>query len=131
MKHSRKKLPIHGFSLIELITIIAVIGILVVFNYSSIKSLFDSNREAEVKALLLEASNRQAIYWQQHGSYAGSLLELKITTPETLAKHYKIQLEKAFLPTGYVIKAVPLGQNSKEKTLWLNHLGATSENWNK
>ena len=40
MKHSRKKLPIHGFSLIELIPIIAVIGILVVFNYSSIKSLY-------------------------------------------------------------------------------------------
>lgn len=126
----RKNLQTDGFSLVELMTIVAIIGLLLVVNYSNKQSLFDSNRKAQAKAFLLDISIRQASYWQRHGSYAETLSVLGINTPKSLEKHYHIKLEQAFLPTGYSIKAVPYVDSDKEKTFWLNHLGATSENWN-
>lgn len=125
-----KKLQNDGFSLVELMTIIAIIGLLLVVNYSSKQVFFDSNRQAQAKTFLLNISIRQAGYWQRHGSYAETLSGLGVNTPNSVGKHYNIQLEQAFSPAGYIIKAIPHLDSDKEKTFWLNHLGVTSENWN-
>lgn len=124
-----KILTAYGFSLIEIMSVIAIIGLLIIVSHAGKKIFFDHQSEAEVKAFLLQVSNRQTSYWQRHGRYAATLSQLTIVTPKSLLKHYKIELKQSFLPSGYVVVAVPLMANKKEQTLWLNHLGATSENW--
>lgn len=126
---NNSKKSIDGFSLIELMIVIAMIGLLLLVSYFSKQSMFDNNHQAQVKAFLLEISNRQASYWQQHGSYSETISKLGANIPKSLEKHYKIQLEQAFSPTGYVVKAIPRVENGEGKTFWINHLGATNENW--
>lgn len=129
MVNSIKK---HGFTLIEIIVIVAVIGFLLSLNYSSKQTVFDKNHEALAKAFLLEVSSRQASHWQQHGIYAGNLLDLKVTMPKKLAQHYTIEIEKLILPSGqqgFLVKAVPLLQQARDRHLWINHLGEKNDNW--
>ena len=94
MVNSSKK---HGFTLIEIIVVVAVIGLLLSLNYSSKKTVFDKNHEALAKAFVLEVSSRQASNWQQYGIYAGNLLDLNMVTPKKVAQHYTIEIEKLVL----------------------------------
>ncbi|MDG1693744.1 MAG: prepilin-type N-terminal cleavage/methylation domain-containing protein [Porticoccaceae bacterium] len=129
MVNSSKK---HGFTLIEIIVVVAVIGLLLSLNYSSKQTVFDKNHEALVKAFLLEVSSRQANYWQKHGAYAGNLSGLKVIVPKKLAQHYTIEIEKLVLLSGqqgFLVKAIPLLQQDMDRHLWINHLGEKSANW--
>lgn len=122
----------HGFTLIEIIAIVAIIGILFAITQASKEPVFEKNNDAIAKAFLLEISNRQASYWQRHGHYAETLSMLKVITPKTVIKHYKIALEASLSPphySAYIVKAIPLVKQGDAKILWLNHLGATSVNW--
>ena len=129
MVNSSKK---HGFTLIEIIVVVAVIGLLLSLNYSSKQTVFDKNHEALAKAFLLEVSSRQASNWQQYGIYAGNLLDLNMVTPKKVAQHYTIEIEKLALHSGqqgFLVKAIPLLQQDMDRHLWINHLGKKSANW--
>ena len=121
---------VKGFTLIELMVVVVIMGTLLLLNYANNQPLFDQGREAEAKAFLLEVSSRQASFWQQHSAYAQTLAELNVVTPDSLKPYYKLELtQPASSQPGYEAKATPIGDKSLNKVLWVNHLGAHSSNW--
>lgn len=122
----------YGFTLVELIVVVAIVGSLLMLSYSNSQPLFELDREAQAKAFLLEISSQQAIFWQRHKIYAKNLSELKMRVPENLHSFYRVELTTLVGVSGqagYLAKAIPAAANVTDKTLWINHLGATSSNW--
>ena len=121
---------INGFTLMELMAVVAIIGTMLLLSSVNNQATFDQGREAEVKAFLLEVSSRQASFWQQHSAYAQTLAELNVVTPDSLKPYCKLELtQPASSQPGYRAKATPIGDKSLNKVLWVNHLGAHSSNW--
>ena len=65
-KHMKK---INGFSLIELMVVIAIIGILAGIAYPSYTDSVRKSRRAEAKEALLAAAGRQERYYLQQNKY--------------------------------------------------------------
>ena len=121
---------VKGFTLIELMVVVAITGALLLLSYANNQSLFDQGREAEAKAFLLEISSRQASFWQQHSAYAQSLAELNVVIPESIKPYYRLELKRSTSSQpGYEAKATPITEDSLNKTLWINDLGTRSSHW--
>jgi prepilin-type N-terminal cleavage/methylation domain-containing protein len=122
----------YGFTLVELMAVIAIVGSLLMLSYSNSQPLFELDREAQAKVFILEISSQQAIFWQQHKIYAKNLSELKMRVPENLHSFYRVELTTPVTVSdqaGYLAKAIPVIDNVTDKTLWINHLGEISSNW--
>ena len=121
---------INGFTLMELMAVVAIIGTMLLLSSANNQAIFDQGREAAVKAFLLEVSSRQASFWQQHSAYAQSLAELNVVIPESIKPYYRLELKRSTSSQpGYVAKATPITGDSLNKTLWINHLGTRSSHW--
>ena len=121
-----------GFSLVEIMVLLTVIGFLLIIAMPDHTESNSHNRKALAKAFLLKVSAYQAGYFRQHRQYALSLTSLGLTPDEDLKAQYDFQLDKGNEPTdldGYIIKATPIN-SSDSQILWLNHQGQTSVNWN-
>ena len=121
-----------GFSLVEIMVLLTVMGFLLIISTPDQAETSSHNRKALAKAFLLKVSAYQAGYFRQHRQYALSLTSLGLTPSEDLTAQYDFQLDKGNDPTdldGYIIKATPIN-SADSQILWLNHLGQTSVNWN-
>ena len=121
-----------GFTLIEVMVLLTVIGFLLIIATPDQTGSNSHNRKALAKAFLLKVSAYQAEYFRQHRQYALRLTSLGLTPDEDLKSQYDFQLDKDNEPTGldgYIIKATPIN-SADSQILWLNHLGQTSVNWN-
>ena len=121
-----------GFSLVEIMVLLTVMGFLLIIATPDPAETSSYNRKALAKAFLLKVSAYQAGYFRQHRRYALSLTSLGLTPNEDLTAQYDFQLDKGNEPTdldGYIIKATPIN-SADSQILWLNHLGQTSVNWN-
>ena len=121
-----------GFSLVEIMVLLTVMGFLLIIATPDHTESNSHNRKALAKAFLLKVSAYQAGYFRQHRQYALSLTSLGLTPDEDLKSQYDFQLDKDNEPTGldgYIIKATPIN-SADSQILWLNHLGQTSVNWN-
>ena len=121
-----------GFTLIEVMVLLTVIGFLLIIATPDQTGSNSHNRKALAKAFLLKVSAYQAGYFRQHRQYALSLTGLGLTPGEDLTAQYNFQLNKGNEPSGlsgYIIKATPI-DSADSQILWLNHLGQTSVNWN-
>ena len=122
----------RGFTLVEIMVLLAVMGFLLIIAMPDQTEPANHNRKALAKAFLLKVSAYQAGYFQQHREYASSLTSLGLTASEDLKAQYNFQLNKVDEPSGlsgYSIKAMPINSVDSQ-VLWLNHLGQTSVNWN-
>ena len=121
-----------GFTLIEVMVLLTVIGFLLIIATPDQTEISSHNRKSLAKAFLLKVSAYQAGYFRQHRQYALSLTGLGLTPDEDLKSQYDFQLDKGNEPTdrdGYIIKATPINSSDRQ-IIWLNHLGQTSVNWN-
>ena len=121
-----------GFTLIEVMVLLTVIGFLLIIATPDQTGSNSHNRKALAKAFLLKVSAYQAEYFRQHRQYALTLTSLDLTPGEDLKAQYSFQLNKGDEPSGldgYSIKATPI-DSADSQIIWLNHLGQTSVNWN-
>ena len=66
----------HGFTLIELMIIIAVVGFLLVLGTPMYLDSITKSRRADGMRDLMELASRQERYYAQNGTYAGDVLDL-------------------------------------------------------
>lgn len=145
MRTHQKKWQAAGFTLIELMIVVAVIAILAAVAYPSYTSyIVKSNRRA-AQSFMLEVSSRQQRYLLDARSYADApndgdiATKLNISTPPDVARNYvvvsKVTMDGSSprKPPGFTVEATPQGSQATRDTscgkLTIDEAGGkTSEN---
>jgi len=81
-----------GFTLIELMIAVAVIGILAAIAYPSYIDQVRKSRRAEAQAILMHVGARQQQMLLDTRSYAATTDALNVTVPDTVQRNYTISL---------------------------------------
>lgn len=121
-----------GFTLVELMIVVAIVATLAAIGYPSYTNhVVKSNRSA-AESFMLTASNKQEQYMldaRQYATGASALSTLGLTTPAEVSRNYIISVvaNNAATPPSYTITATPTGaqlaNDTKCATLTLDQTG--------
>jgi len=79
----------RGFTLIELMIVVAIVGILAAVAYPSYQDHVRKGNRAAAQAFMMEVAQRQQNYLLNKRKYAASLSLLKVTAPDDVARVYQ------------------------------------------
>jgi len=119
----------RGFSLIELMVVVVVIGVLAAVAYPSYRTYVLKGNRASAQAFLMDASQRQHQYFLDNRSYAPDLATIfgsASPIPAEVSPYYEITVATAAgPPPTFVITATPHGKQiaSSEPTLTIDQTG--------
>lgn len=126
----------NGFSLIELLFVMIIIGILTSFAYPSYKNYIVHARRSDGQTALLDLANRMEQYYYENNTYQTATIATGNVT-DVLASNlstggwYILSIVKA-APTNYLLQAAPLGMQAKNdtrcQTLTLDNIGTKGIN---
>jgi len=118
----------QGFTLVELMIVVAIVAILAALAYPSYQQYVRKSRRADAKAVLVEAAQfMERSYTEKNFSYAS------VTLPPTLEKspqdgerkYYTIDFDSTPTDNTFTLVATPEGDQTKDRcgALTLDHTG--------
>jgi len=124
----------RGFTLIELMIVVAVLGIIVAIGYPSYQEQVRKSRRAEGMGELLEMADRMERRYSDVGTYAGITADVLYGTDTaddklpTTNGHYKLSIDAGADNVLFTVRAEPQGSQAKDKchTFVLNSNGTRS-----
>ena len=100
----------QGFTLIELMIVVAIIGILAAIAYPSYTQYTIRSNRSAAQSFILGVANKQEQYILDARVYTDSLGTLNMTTPSEVSRNYDITIGGvAIAPPTYTITATPTG----------------------
>lgn len=102
----------RGFTLIELIIGITIVGILMAIAIPSYQNHIRKGRRAEAQSFLMQVSQRQQQFLLDARTYAigsSALSDLSLTPPTAVSTYYKVTVTGATNPPQFTITADPSG----------------------
>ena len=113
MRHQSMKN--RGFTLIEIMIVVAVIGILAAIAFPSYQSQIRKSNRAAAQAVLMDAANKQQFYLTSQREYADTLAKLNVTPPNDVSRWYDITVtvDPAATPPTFVLTATPKAGSSQ------------------
>lgn len=102
----------RGFSLIELMIVVAVAGILAAIAYPSYLDSVQKSRRADAKASLMAAVQRMEAYYARNGSYTGATMANTNISPTSEEGYYTITIP-ALSASSYTLQAVPTSKGNQ------------------
>ncbi len=116
-----------GFTLIELMIAVAIVGILASIAYPNYQDYLLKGRRASAQALLMQVAQRQQQYFLDNRSFAPDLATLGITMTADVLPYYgtPVITTTAGPPPGFLITATPQGAQNKnnEPVLTIDQAG--------
>jgi len=70
-----------GFTLLELIVVIIIIGILATLGFSQYMKMVEKGRSAEARMMLGQIRTAQVVYQLEYGAYATAISSLAVDAP--------------------------------------------------
>lgn len=105
----------RAFSLIELLIVIAIIGILSAIALPSYEQHILRANRMEATTALLDLSSKMQQYFVQHNSYIGANLHTVGMPAITENQLYQLHIHVGS-PTTYLLQAIPQGTQAKDDT---------------
>lgn len=90
-----RKLHRGGFTLLELVIVVAIVGILAAIAYPSYEAHMRKSRRAAAQSYLMDLTQRQQQYLLDARAYAGTEAALSATTPGDVSPYYTIAIDNA------------------------------------
>lgn len=119
-----------GFSFIECLLVITILGLLLSFSYSNYLQYLINVRRHEAQTGLMDLANRLEQFWATHHSYEAATIGAKLPTDisETAFSLGKCYILKITLQTrtAFKLEAIPQGVQAQDRecqTLTLNQYG--------
>ena len=129
----RKNTGQHGFTLIELMIVVAIIGILAAVAYPSYQDHIRKGNRSAAQAFMMDVAQRQQSYLLNNRSYATSLAALG-ALPDDVSPFYTVGGSSlgvvAGPPAGFYLAADPVSGSSQasDGSLCLTNAGARTRN---
>lgn len=100
---------ITGFTLLELMIVVVVIGILAAIAYPNYQEFVRRGHRSAAQSHLMDIAQRQQQYFTDARSYASTVGDLNMTTPAKVSKFYTIAIVvDPGPPPSYTLTATPI-----------------------
>lgn len=121
----------QGFSLIELLVVLVIVGILVTFGYPSYKDYITNARRSDGQSALLDLASRLEQYYSENHTYATATIgtgnATDVSSNNTSPENWYILSIANATSSSYTLHATPTGiqgtNDTRCQTLTLDSLG--------
>jgi type IV pilus assembly protein PilE len=87
-----RKVKEGGFTLIELMITVAIVGILAAIAYPSYNNAMMKNRRASAQSYLSDVAQKQQQYLMDTRGYAATAADLKVAQPPSVTGYYDLSI---------------------------------------
>jgi type IV pilus assembly protein PilE len=118
------KKRVAGFTLVELMVVVAIVGILAAIAYPSYMDKIMRGRRSAAEAYLMDLAQRQQQYFTDARVYAPDVATLNDPVPGEVVNYYAVQIATGATPPTFVITATAIGTQASDGNLTIDNTGA-------
>lgn len=105
-----------GFTLLELMIVVAIIGLLAAFAYPSYMDSVTKSRRADAKATLLNLAQQIERFYSENHTYTGAAAAVGGSPQASPEGWYQLTINITGGGTAYTLTAAPQGQQASHDT---------------